>query len=66
MNNDNKFLNIEWRTRYLLTNFEGDFVLHASVIFKPQNVWFLVHVYVGLIPNASGQLAELIVYIILP
>ena len=27
-------------------------------------MWFPSHVYVGLIPNSSGQLAELIVYII--
>ena len=31
--------------------------IHASVIFRPQYVWFLVHLYVGLIPNSSGQLA---------
>ena len=64
MNNNIKFLNIEWRTWYSLTNFEDHFGLHASVIFIPQYVWFLVHLYVGLIPKSSGQLAELIVYII--
>ena len=60
MNNDIKFLNIEWRTRYSLKNFEDHFGLHAC-ISRPQYVWFLVHVYVALIPNSSGQLAELIV-----
>ena len=33
MNNDIKFLNIEWRTPYPLTNFEDRFGLRASVIF---------------------------------
>ena len=64
MNNDMKFLNIEWRTRYFLTNFEDHVELHAPVNFKPQYVWFLVYLYVGLIPNSSGHLAELIVYTI--
>ena len=65
MSNDIKFLNIEWRTQYYLTNFEDHFGLHASVIFlRPQYVWFPSHLYAGLIPNSSGQLAELIVYII--
>ena len=59
MNNDIKFLNIEWRTRYSLTILKTIFGLHASVIFRPQYVWFLVHLYVGLIPNSSWQLAEL-------
>ena len=31
---------------------------------REQYVWFLVHLYAALIPNSSGQLAELIVYII--
>ena len=64
MNNDIEVLNIEWRTWYSLTNFEDHFGLHASVVFLLQYVWFLVHLYVGLIPNSSGKLAELIVYII--
>ena len=42
------------------------FGLHASVIFKPQYVWFQTHLYGSEIPNCSGQLAELIVYIIPP
>ena len=60
MNNDIKVLIIEWETRYSLTNFED----HASVIFRPQYVLFLSHLYIGLIPNSSGQLEELIIYII--
>ena len=35
-----------------------------SLIFRPQYVWFLVHLYGDLIPNSSGQFAELFVYII--
>ena len=42
------------------------FGLHASVIFRPQYVWFLAHLWVPLIPNSRGQLAELIVYMIQP
>ena len=42
------------------------FGLHASVIFSPQYVWFIVHLEDPLIPNSSGQLTELIVYIIPP
>ena len=64
--NDIKFLSMEWRPRYSLKNFVDHFGLHASVIFNTQHLWFLVHLYVGLIPNSSGQLAELIVYIISP
>ena len=65
MNNDIKFLNIEWRTRNSLINFEDHFGLHASVIFfRPQYMWFPSQLYIGVIPNSSGQLAELIVYII--
>ena len=40
--------------------------LRASVIFKPQYVWFLTHLLGPVIPKASGQLAELMVYIIPP
>ena len=64
MNNDIKFLNIEWRTPYPLTNFEDHFGFRASVIFRVQYVWFPVHLYTGLLPNSSGQLAELIIHII--
>ena len=42
------------------------FGLHASVIFLPKYVWFSEHLYGHVIPNSSGQLAELIVYIIPP
>ena len=35
-----------------------------QLFFRPQYVWFLVHLYVGLIPNSSGQVVEIIVYII--
>ena len=44
MNNYIKFLNIEWRTRYSLTNFEDHFGLHASVIFLVPNMcgfWYI-------------------------
>ena len=62
---DIKFLNIEWRPWYFLTNFEGHFGLHASVILlDPNSVYFPSHLYVALIPKYSGQLAELIVHII--
>ena len=36
----------------------------SQLFFKPQYVWFPSHLYVTLIPNSSGQLAELNVYII--
>ena len=39
------------------------FGLHASVIFETQYVWFPVHLKGTVIPDPSGQLAELIVYI---
>ena len=64
MNKDIKFLNIEWRTWFSLTNFEDHSQLLASVIFRPQYVWLLAQLYIDLIPNSSGQLTELIVYII--
>ena len=48
MNSEMKFLNIEWRTPYPLTNFEDRFGLRASVVFfLLQYVWFLVHLYKG-------------------
>ena len=64
MNNHIKFRKIEWKTRYSHTKFEDHFGLHASVISRPQYAWFLAHLDVVLIRNSSGQLAELIVYII--
>ena len=36
----------------------------SQLFFRPQYVWFMAPLYVGLIPNFSSQLAELIVYII--
>ena len=65
MNNDVKFLNIEWRTLYSLTNFLDHFGLHSY--FLDPNIICVVSgtfVYVGLITNSSGQLTELIIYII--
>ena len=47
-------------------NFEDQFGIHSSVIFRPQYVWFLTHLQGPVIPNSSGQLTELIVYIIPP
>ena len=38
MNNDIKFLDIEWRTPYPLPNFEDRFGLRASVIFLDFNM----------------------------
>ena len=43
--------------------FKTNFGLHASVIFRPKYVWFPVHLQGHVIPDPSGQLAELIVYI---
>ena len=40
------------------------FGLHASVIFRPQHMWFLAHLQVLLITKPSGQFAKLIVYFI--
>ena len=39
------------------------FGLHTSVIFRPKYVCFPVHLLGPVIPDPSGQLAELIVYI---
>ena len=64
MNNNIKFLNTDRRTRYSLTNFEDHFGVHAPIIFRPQYVWFLVHLYVSYLPIPSGQLAQSIVHII--
>ena len=65
MNNDIKFLFIERRTPYSLTNFEDRFGLRVSVIFfRLQYVWFPVHLYTDLLPNSSGELAELIVHFV--
>ena len=50
MNNDIKFLNIEWRTPYPLINFEDRFGLRASVIFLDSNMCVLF-----IYPLASSQ-----------
>ena len=34
-----------------------------QLFFRPQYEWFLAYLYGPVIPNSSGQLAELIVYI---
>ena len=39
------------------------FGLHASVIFRRKYVWFPVHLWGPVIPDPSGQLAELFVNI---
>ena len=44
-------------------NLKTIFGLHASVIFRPKYVWFPIHLKGRMIPDPSGQLAELIVYI---
>ena len=44
-------------------NFENHFGLHACYFLDP-NVWALAHLYVGLIPSSSGQLAVVMVLII--
>ena len=36
----------------------------AQLFFRPQYVWFLVNLCIALIPNFSGQLAEVIVHVI--
>ena len=66
MNNDIKFLNIDWRPRYPLANFENHFGLYVSVIFLVFNMRGFLHMYIGVIPKSSGQLAEIILYIIPP
>ena len=35
-----------------------------QLFFRPQYVWCSARLYIGVIPNSSGQLAELIDYII--
>ena len=64
MINDIKFLNIEWRTRYSSQILNTILGCMSQLVFRPLYVWFLAHLYGGLIPNSSGQFAELIVYII--
>ena len=65
MNNDIKFLNIEWRTPYPLTNFEDHFGLHASVISLDSNMCdFLFICTLARSQTPVVNLAELIVHII--
>ena len=66
MNNDILFLNREWRTRYSLAHFEDHFWIACLSNFLDPNmqyVWFPIHLKGPMIPDPSGQLAELIVYI---
>ena len=52
-------------TRYSLTKFENQLLDRMpQLFFRPQYVSFLTYLQVPLIPNSSGRLAELIVYII--
>ena len=60
MNNDIKFLNM--KNTIFPHKFWRPFLdSMPQLFFRPQYVSSLVHLYVGLIPNSSGQLAELIV-----
>ena len=38
------------------------FYCMPQLFFRPQYVWFSSHLYINVIPNSSGQLADLIVY----
>ena len=51
-----------WQTWYSSQMFNTIFYF-TPVIFWLQYVWFLVHLYVILIPNSGGKLTELIDYI---
>ena len=44
--------------------FEDHFWIACLSYSRPQYVWFLTNLQGSMIPNSSGQLAELIVYII--
>ena len=61
MNNDIKFLNLEWRTWYSLTNFKTTLDNMPQLFFRPHYVWFPSHLYIGVIPKSGGQLAELFI-----
>ena len=64
MNNDILFLNREWRTRYSLAHFEDHFwIACLSYFLDPNMCGFQIHLKGPMIPDPSGQLAELIVYI---
>ena len=62
MNNDIDSLT-EWRTRYSLTFWRPFLDCMPRLFFRPKYVWFPVHLLGPVIPDPSGQLAELIVYI---
>ena len=47
MNNNTKFLNLEWRTQYSLTILKTILDGMPQLFFRPQYVWFLVHLYIG-------------------
>ena len=64
MNNDIKYLNIKYEHDIPSQILKTILDRMAQLFFRPQYVWFLVHVYAALIPNSSGQLAELLVHII--
>ena len=59
-------LNREWGTQYYLTQFEDHFWIACLSYFLDPNMCGFDHVWGPVIPNSSGQLAELIVYIIQP
>ena len=61
MNIGIELLNREWRSRYSLKTILD---CMPELLFIPEYVWFLVHLYAGLIPKSSGQLVEIIVCII--
>ena len=46
-----------------ITHFEDHILIACLSYFKPKYVWFPVHLKSPEIPDPSGQLAELIVYI---
>ena len=70
MNTDIKFLNREWRKQYFLINFEDYFwIACLSYFYTP--ICVVSSTFVGSsdpkpLPNSSGQLAEIILYIIPP
>ena len=55
MNNDIKYLNIKYEHDIPSQILKTILDRMAQLFFRPQYVWFLLHVYVALIPNSSGQ-----------
>ena len=45
MNSEIKFINIEWRTPYPLTNFKDRFGLRASVVFFYSNMCSFLFIF---------------------